>query len=376
MNEDRKIRVAVLETQYGGNATFVNDLYGRMDRSRIDVRFIYLRGGRDRDNHLERQGFPVHCLAEKGGLSNLLPVRLFRLIRLLKEHRIDLLHCHTHKPTIYGAMAGRFLPRLKVISQVHGLRRSDRFQRKLMNFLFAGRVDRFLAVAGAVRDDLLASNWRIPPSRVRILENSIDYERFASVESSPAEIRRMLSLPEDAFVFGAVGRLAPTKGLPWLLEAFAAVHKRFPRARLLLVGEGPDEAQYRRRARELGVEGAVCFAGFRRDVERILRAMDVFVISSVAEGMPRVVMEAMAAGLPCIATRVGGIPEMLDDTVGALVEPKNSQALADAMSGMLNRTGAQWNHLKTNAARRARERYHHEVAARRLDEEYRELLQL
>ncbi|WP_344342662.1 glycosyltransferase, partial [Kitasatospora putterlickiae] len=146
-----------------------------------------------------------------------------------------------------------------------------------------------------------------------------------------AAARAGLGLPDDAFVVGTVGNLTPKKDQATLLAAHAALLRSRPDARLLLVGAGPLDARLRARAAELGVADTVVFAGSRADVPELLPALDVFTLSSRQEGLPVALMEAMTSGLPAVVTRVGGMPEVLDDgEQGLLVPPGDPSALAGA----------------------------------------------
>lgn len=370
-----KIKLAVLKSKYFGPVvTSVDDLAVGLDNDQFEVIFIYLSSADAPENHLEKKGHRVYYLSDIQRLNAMRPYILFRLVRILRQNKINLLHCHAHKPAFYGALAGWFLPRIKIVAHVHGLRRSARMHRKLTNFIFLGRVDRFLTVAKAVRQDLIANNWRIPPSKVNVLENSVDYDKFAESAVTKSQARQMLGIPENTFVFGTIGRLAPTKGLSYLLEAFATVKKRFPRSYLLLVGEGPEETAYRKLVISLGIQNAVCFAGYRKDIEKILQGIDVFVLSSVAEGMPRVLLEALAAGIPCIGTNVGGIPELIDEDVGLLVEVKNSTALAEAMMQFIEKDVDDFKALSRTVAEKAKNHFSHAVVMEKLKNIYYELL--
>jgi glycosyltransferase involved in cell wall biosynthesis len=369
-----KFKLAVLESKYSGAVTGVNDLVVRLDKERFEAIFIYLSGDPACENHLEKGGYRVCYLSTGKRMDIFRPAVLLKLVSVLRKNRIELLHCHAHKATQYGAIAGFFLRHLKIIAHVHGLGRSARLRRKSANYFFLNRIDRFLTVAASVKEDLIQSNWRIPASKVTVLENSVDYDRFAHVNITKEQIRRSLNAPPDAFIFGAVGRLAPTKGISYLIDAFSLVKKEFSQAYLLLVGQGPEEQQYSRQVQKLGLQDSVCFAGFRRDIEKVFRALDVFVISSVAEGMPRVLLEAKAAGIPCIGTRVGGIPAVLNDSVGLLVEAQNCEALADAMKAMMRKNPEELGRLRTSAEQRARDLYSHAVVSEKLKNVYLEIL--
>jgi len=372
--QERKTKLAILEMYYAGAATGINDLVVRLDKGRFDVTFMYLQGAPSCENHLEKAGFKVCYLSNKKRIRTFRSSVLFRLIRYLRQNQIDLLHCHAHKATQYGAISGAFLRQLKIIAHIHGLGRSARLRRKIANYLCYAQIDRFLPVANAVGQDLIKSNWHIPASKVTVLENSVDYDKFSKMDVTEKKVRRLLNIPQDAFVFGAVGRLTPTKGIPYLVDAFAQVKRQFAQAYLLLVGQGPNEQEYRELVKQLDIQDSVCFAGFQQEMEKVYRAMDVFVISSVAEGMPRVLLEAMASGVPCIGTKVGGIPEVIDDSTGMLVEAKDRDALAVAMENIVQKSAGEIHELRTSAQERVRTKYSHAIVSERLKNIYLDVL--
>jgi glycosyltransferase involved in cell wall biosynthesis len=213
----------------------------------------------------------------------------------------------------------------------------------------------------------LRNNWRMPPEKVSVLENSVDYGRFSQVSATRADARRMLELPPDAFVFGTVGRLAKTKGLPYLIEAFSIVKKDVPSAQLVLLGNGPCREELEQQASKTPCCDSIHFLGHRDNIEQLYRAMDAFVLASVAEGMPRAILEAMAAGVPCIATQVGGIPEILPtQDVGRLVPARDSGALAAAMIDIARAPAGDLEKLAARARDRVRLLYSHEVVGEKL----------
>jgi glycosyltransferase involved in cell wall biosynthesis len=201
----------------------------------------------------------------------------------------------------------------------------------------------------------------------------VDYDRFADGSISKEQARSLLGLPADAFVFGSVGRLAPTKGLAFLIEAFCRVCKEIPRAHLALLGEGQARAQLEEQAAATPCSGAIHFLGRRQPIEPYLRGMDVFVMSSIAEGMGRALLEAMATGVPAVATNVGGIPEVINSPdVGWLVPPRDPEALARAMIGMARLPDSERASIAARAQERIRRCYSHDVIGEKLRRIYEE----
>ena len=362
-----RINLALLWPQYDGGVTSVNDLVLGLDRDRFNVIFIYLSGYGVERNLIEEQGYKVFYLSNIELINAFRFSILFKLVRILKEHRIDLLHCHVHKPTVYGVMAARLAGTPIVLSHVHGLGRSGKFRRKLTNYLVSRKCSKIIAVANSVKEDILRNNWRMPSEKVSILENSVDYARFADVSATKADARRMLELPTDAFVFGTVGRLAKTKGLTFLIEAFSIVKEQIPSAELILLGNGPCRDELEQQASKSPCRDSIRFLGHRGNIEQLYRAMDVFVLSSVAEGMPRAILEAMAAGIPCIATKVGGIPEILPNRdAGRLVPARDADALASSMVEFAKMPAEEIRKIAGNARDRVGKLYSHEVVREKL----------
>ena len=374
--KDDRITIALVWPKYDGGVTSVSDLLVGLDKSRFEVIFIYLSSDGAKNNHLEEAGYKVFYLSDIGRLNAFRFSILFRLVKILKAHKVDILHCHAHKPTVYGTIAATLAGTPVIMAHVHGLGRTGNFKRKLTNLFLFRRIDRFLPVADAVKEDMVKSNWFLSPEKIEVLENSIEYSRFADISISKEEARRMLGLSDDGFVFGTVGRLSPTKGQSYLIEAFAKVKQEIPSAQLVFIGCGPLEDELKEQARSTGTGDSVHFLGYRSDIPQALRSLDVFVLPSVAEGMPRTILEAMAAGVPCIGTRVGAIPEMLDgDGIGCVVDPRDPEALGEAMIMLGRMPDDDRRRLSEKASQKVRRLYTHEIVAKKLKDTYEAQLQ-
>jgi glycosyltransferase involved in cell wall biosynthesis len=205
-------------------------------------------------------------------------------------------------------------------------------------------TDAVVPNADSLRSEFLAAAPRLDPARVRTIADGV---RPPERRRAPGAVRRALGIPDGAPVVGSVGRLARQKRFDRLLGAVAVLG---PRARLLIVGEGPAEGALRARAAELGMAERVHLPGFRRDVGDLLGAMDVFAVSSDREGMANAMLEAMMAGLPVVSTEVSGAREALDGGAGVVVE-RSEAALAQALGALLGDPDAR---ARLGAAARAR----------------------
>jgi glycosyltransferase involved in cell wall biosynthesis len=239
---------------------------------------------------------------------------------------------------------------------------------------YAGRyADRFCGVS---RDVVEAAGayGTIRRRKLAHVPNGIDTAAVAAAGADRPALRAALGLAPEAPLVGTVGRLAEVKQQGVLIRAFAQTLPAFPTARLVLVGDGPLSAELKGLAASLGLGGAVLFAGYRPDPERFLAAMDVFVLPSRAEAMPLVIPEAWAAGLPVVASRVGGIPELVENgKTGLLVEPGDVDGLAARLRYLLADPSAA-RALAQAGRELAGARYDLTVMARAYDRTYRELL--
>jgi glycosyltransferase involved in cell wall biosynthesis len=191
-----------------------------------------------------------------------------------------------------------------------------------------GRRDRFVAVGKSVRQALI-ENEGLPPGRIEVVYNGIDL-RPENVQR--AAVRAEFSINETDFLAVQVARLDPIKDHQTAIRAVISAAKRNPNIRLLIVGDGPEKTNIQRQLREQSINGTVKMLGLRNDVPRLLAAADVFLLTSVSEGIPVTVIEAMAAGVPVLATSVGGLSELVTHGVtGYLAPPGNANKLADAL---------------------------------------------
>jgi glycosyltransferase involved in cell wall biosynthesis len=205
-------------------------------------------------------------------------------------------------------------------------------KRRLVNPWLARLPGRVFAVSRELRRHMVAEGF--PESRVEVVYNGITVGERVT-EGERLAVRRDLGLGLDDFVIGSVARLDQVKNLALLLQAHALLAPSHPRARVVLVGSGPEHASLEAEARRLGTSGRVLFAGYRADARRLMRALDVYVNCSNYEGVSLTILEAMASDLPVIATRVGGNPEVvLDRETGMLVPGRDAAALAHAIATM------------------------------------------
>jgi glycosyltransferase involved in cell wall biosynthesis len=245
-------------------------------------------------------------------------------------------------------MAGR-LARVPVVTTVHGYiavtGKSQLYRQIDLQLLRA--MDRVIVVSESMRRDL--GERGVANGRLQVVRNGIAIDNYPFARRSRT-LRAESGFDDDALVIGHVGRLSPEKGQARLLRVLPRVREKVPRARLVIVGDGPEMESLRTLARTLGVEEVTRFCGYRSDVPEVFANLDLLVLSSDTEGLPNVVLEAMATGVPVVATAVGGTPEVVEHGVTGLLVPAGDEAaLAAAIVEAFARPGA-----AADRARRAR----------------------
>ncbi len=373
--EDARIRVLhVLATLLpGGSEISVLRLVSALDPARHLVRVAWLRGEPVLADDFRAAGVEVVPMGMRAKFD---PACLMRLRRYVARERIDVVHTHMDVADFYGALAGRLGGARCVVATKHA---PDEFRTrrtwKRYPFLVLERLAYEMEDAVIVVSEGLASFLekavRLPRRKMVVIGHGID--GVFSAGPRP-EARRAPGLPPFDPLLGAVGRLSPEKGHVVLLRALPQIVAAFPRAGLVLLGDGRSRPELEAEAHRLGIADRIVFLGYRRDVPALLAALDLFVQPSLYEGFGISLLEAMAAGLPIVASRVGGIPELVQDgTTGLLVPPQDPTALASAAVRLL-RDRDEAGRLGAAAALRARERYSLRAVAARVDGLYRDIL--
>ncbi len=283
-------------------------------------------------DELESSGIPVTVLGREPGFH---PGLALRIREVARAHRARVLHCHQYTPFVYGVLANSLSPAMRLVFTEHG-RLADAppsARRRLANALFGRARGEFFAVSDELRQFLEAEGF--PRGRVRVLPNGIDLGPPPTRERRAAA-RRVLGFDGEAPLIGTAARLDPVKDLATLVRAFDDVRRKQPHAKLVIFGDGPERDRLAEEAARRGVEGSLAFAGHRADVRDLLPAFDLYVNCSTYEGVSLTILEAMAAGIPVVASAVGGTPEVVvDGATGSLVPARDATALAKAMLGLL-----------------------------------------
>jgi glycosyltransferase involved in cell wall biosynthesis len=315
----------------GGAQEHVYGLLSRIDAARYDVHVVSLSLG-SAVRKLERHGIPVTVIDEPDDA-----IATGALAALMGDLRPDVIHNHMYRAELIGTRAaialgevGRSRP--YVVSTVHSSRvRSDEDRAALHRL--TPHTDQLIAVSHSIVEKLHHEGRDAAP--ITLIHNGVDLERYDHQEPC-CTLREEYGFPEDAPIVGVVARLEPEKGHPTLLDAWPAVLRAAPKARLLVVGEGGRREALEEQARALGIAGQVVFTGRRDDIPAVTAALDVAVLPSYREAQGLTILEAMALSRPVVASNVGGIPEMVENGVtGLLVPPHDPAALAAAIVRVL-----------------------------------------
>ena len=366
-----KVIIARLWPGYGGAVPSDANVVAGTNTDKYQTIIIHLTKNSSNPNTYEQKGKKVFYLTQKPDLPFFKPLVFFKLAAILKREKVDILHCHKHKTVFYGTIAGKLAGVPIILAHVHGMGRTRNFKRKILNRFIFSFVDRILTVSRAVREDVIQNNPSFKSENVINVGNSIDLDSFSSVIYDKQNVRRKFGLSQDSFVFATAGRLVPTKGQQYLVEAFARIKKQITNAELIIAGIGELKDELEIQASDLGCRDSVHFPGFVENMRELYSCTDTFVLPSLAEGLPRTLIEAMASGVFCIAANAGGIPEILDNgNFGTLVPPKNSNALADAMLKAANMSQQTKSAVISAAKKYIRENYSHDVIIKKIENIY------
>jgi sugar transferase (PEP-CTERM/EpsH1 system associated) len=302
-----------------------------------------------------------------------------RLATIFRDHKTDVVYSHNWSTCLYAIVAARIGRVPVVIHGEHG-RDTEQYEASRKRLYAQRALARFCDHLTAVSPDILEilhDAWKVPRWKLTQIPNGVDLEKYHP-GADGSEIRQSLNIPNDAPILGTVvGWIRPVKDLPTLLEAFALLRRQHPGAHLVVLGQydqPADRTDLESRLQQLQLTSSVHMLGQRTDIPRILSMMDVYVNSSLYEGMSNTILEAMACGVPVVATAVGGTPWLLQrNRNGLLVPPKNPQQMSQVLSGLLT-DAAQQALLAKNGRRYVEEKHRQADTMTRYAELYRHLI--
>jgi glycosyltransferase involved in cell wall biosynthesis len=330
----RRLKVVTLVDGFGGQGgaeSIASELAMRLDPERFASLFCVTRPrwGQGCKERLSMAGVRTLTLQRHSATD----VAAWRpLMSLLRQERIDVLHCHKFGSNLWGAIIGRLVGVPVIVAHEHVWSFQGQPLRRILDRrLIARQTDVFLAVSDETRRQMIEVEG-IDPDIVRVLPNGIP----DLPEPSGRDVRRELGIDAGALVVGTVSVLRRQKALDVLIRSTTRLMRQFPSLKVVIAGEGPQRASLEALVSELNLDGRVLFIGLRTDVPDVLASFDVAVSSSDYEGSPLAIMEYMAASKPIVATRVGGVPDLIDDGVhGLLVDRGDVDGFAAAVARLL-----------------------------------------
>jgi glycosyltransferase involved in cell wall biosynthesis len=325
-------RIRVLQITHdlaiGGLQKVVVNICKAINRAEFDPSVLCLRALGPFARDIEALGIRVELLPQKADGTDYFS--FLKVAAVLRRERPDVIHTHNTQPFLDGTLASVLAGVGAIVHTDHGRQFPDKRRYMWAERLASRRAYRVVGVSDTT-SSLLALWERIRPPKLTTVPNGVE----CGARLTPAglsEKARQLGVDGTHPLLGVVARLSREKGVEFSIRAMPAVARRWPQAMLLVVGEGPLEAELRALVADLGLGAHVRFLGARADVAEILGMLDAFVLPSLSEGLPMVILEALAAGCPIVATGVGGVPSLLrHGTTGLVVAPADSDQLAEAM---------------------------------------------
>ncbi|KKR49033.1 MAG: Second mannosyl transferase [Candidatus Magasanikbacteria bacterium GW2011_GWC2_40_17] len=349
--EEKKKKILYLATQgeWGGAQKYIFDLATNLTAS-FDIIVAVGLGGTSREllNKLQEKGIKtliLKHLKRKISLWNDV-LAVWEIVNFLRKNNFDIIHLNSSKAGMVGAIAGWINKKAKIIYTAHGwvyLEPLSFFTRRI--YLWMEKMAcqmRSATIVLSEKEKVIALKYETGGKKnTFVIHNGIDLEKinFLDKETAKKEIFQFTQDDKlkDCFILGTIANFYKTKGLSILLNIFQELVKTNDKLRLVIIGNGPEKNNLEKQIKENGLEKKVVLTGILSDAYKYLKAFDIFVLPSIKEGFPYALLEAMAAGLPIVATKVGAIPEIIEDEKeGLVVSPQNNQELKEKLEILIN----------------------------------------
>jgi glycosyltransferase involved in cell wall biosynthesis len=349
----------------GGLQQVIVNLCRTIDRERFDVSVLCLRHLGEFVPIIEKLGIEVILLPQKQNSVDYLS--FLKVAKILREKKIDVIHTHNTQPLIDGTLGALLAGVKTIIHTDHSREFPDKRRYMFAEWLLSHFVYKMVGVSKPTSRDLITYE-RISPRKVVTVLNGIDGSNFG-ITVDKQKKRRELGITGEGPVIGLGVRLSEEKGVAYLLRAMPEIIKQYPDINLVIAGKGASEKSLKREAADLGIEKNTLFIGPRLDMPEVLKVLDLYVLPSLREGLPTILLEAMAAGCPIVATDVGGNHMAITHgESGSLVESKNPGALAAEIVRVLGDE-----QLRNSYARRGLELFRSNFTAQAMTAQYEKL---
>lgn len=339
MEQNRlKILYVITKGNFGGAQRYVFDLATNLPKEEFDVA-VAMGEGNALKERLEKLGIrTIKIVGLKRDINIFGEIMsFFHLIKLFKEEKPDIIHLNSSKVGAIGALAGRLTKVPKIIFTGHGWAFNEKrniISRSIITFIHWFTIiatHTTIAVSGRIKDQI--SIFPFTKNKISIIHNGISYIEFLSKEDA----RSQLSDNKDGLWIGTISELHKNKGLDFIIKAFTKIKSQHPDTHLFIIGGGEEEKNLKSLIKKHSLESQIHLLGFRENASKFLKAFDIFTLTSRTEAFPYAPLEAGLAELPVIASRVGGIPEIISNKEnGILVEPGNIFEIQFALRDLLN----------------------------------------
>ena len=326
-----RLMIITHDLAIGGLQQVVVNICKTINRDRFDVFVLCLRALGEFVPEIEAMGIKVFFIPQKKGTDYF---SFLKVAKILKDQRIEIIHTHNTQPFVDGTMAALITGVKTIVHTDHARVFPDKIRYMVAEWLMSLFAYKVIGVSDHTAQNL-RKYLKISPKKIKTILNGIDPLKY-KIQINIGKVKKDLGISSNGPIIGTMGRLVMEKGIPYLLKAMQRVIIEFPNIQLLIVGDGAIRPYLEKEAVDLGVHPNVIFTGSRLDVPELLNLFDLFALSSISEGLPMVLLEAMAAGCSIVATKVGGIPIAIKNGEnGSLVSPKNSEKLASAIIALL-----------------------------------------
>lgn len=322
----KKILQITYSLNIGGLEKLVFDLATHLNAEKYDVSVAVLSTQTGLKPDFEKAGIPVHVLPKKKGIDYTLP---FRLKKLFLDNKIDIIHTHNIAPWLYAGIAKKMAGTKTLIHTEHSNIFSDKKRLMAAEKVLSSFTDVIICDSANVGSYLIHKQ-NIPDKKVKVILNGIDTDKFKPAKKNGSGSAAGGGRRE--FIIGTVSRLEPVKDHITLLDAMRIITADFPETKLVIAGDGSMMGALKNAVKQMGLEKNVVFLGAVNNVPEVLAGLDLFVLTSISEGLPLCICEAMSMELPVVATDVGGVGEIIiNKKTGYLAEPKNPKDIANAV---------------------------------------------
>lgn len=318
----------------GGAENILISLLKNIDKSKFNCVVCTISNGGEVADQAEKLGYTVIRMNfKKINFFNRKKV-LLELEKVVKELSIDLIHSNMYHANYVARVVGKKL-KVPVVIAVHNTYKKVKWHRQFVNWIYSGGTKKIIAGSNDIKSDILKYDY-IREDLIEVIPNAIDLKQSES-SLTKIQAKNKLGISEDSFVIGNVARLEEQKGQKYLIYALEhIVNSGNTKVKLLLVGDGRQKNELKSLVNQLNLSEYVLFLGTRTDVGDLYRAMDIFVMPSLWEGLSLAMLSAMAAHIPVVATNVGGVAEVLSARRGILIKPSNVMDLSDAITKLVS----------------------------------------